>query len=422
MRFLYSTAIAFYYLSIRLAALFNAKARHWHYGRKDLFDKLNEVFAEHHSQENPAPVAWFHCASLGEYEQGKPVIEAFKQEFPDYLILLTFFSPSGYSQCHRITDADHIFYLPIDSRVKARKFVRIVQPVVAVFIKYEFWYNYLHELFIRNIPVYTISAIFRPSQHFFRWYGGWFRTHLRKINMIFVQDEESAELMRMIDVGNLSVSGDTRFDRVTAIKAVQKPFPLIDKFAGGRQIVVAGSTWPADENLLLTLAENTGEKLKFIIAPHEVNKTRIRELLEKIGDQAVLYSEAGEGKPEHKRFLIIDSIGMLSQLYRFATLAYIGGGFGVGIHNILEAAAYGVPVFFGPNYHRFREAREMTASGMAFSVSNGSELSQQVNDLLSDREKLEVVSAKAGKYVQQRSGATKKIMDVLAPTIRNNKI
>ncbi|HAH58474.1 MAG TPA: 3-deoxy-D-manno-octulosonic acid transferase, partial [Bacteroidales bacterium] len=205
MRFLYSTAIAVYYLSIRFAALFNAKARHWHYGRKDLFGKLNEVFAEHYAQENPAPVAWFHCASLGEYEQGKPVIEAFKQQFPEYLILLTFFSPSGYSQRHRITDADHIFYLPVDSRAKARKFVRIVQPVVAVFIKYEFWYNYLHELFIRHIPVYTISAIFRPSQHFFRWYGGWFRTHLRKINMIFVQDEESAELMRMIDVSNLSV-------------------------------------------------------------------------------------------------------------------------------------------------------------------------------------------------------------------------
>ena len=421
MRLLYNISIASYYLSIRIAALFNAKARHWYYGRNDLLDKLNEVFEEHHAKEDPPPVAWFHCASLGEYEQGKPVIEAFRQEFPGYRVLLTFFSPSGYHQRHRIADVDYVFYLPIDSPGKARKFVKIVQPAVAVFVKYEFWYNYLHELFVRNIPVYTISAIFRPTQHFFRWYGGWFRTHLRKINMIFVQDEESAELMRMIDVANISVSGDTRFDRVTDIKAVQKPFPIIDKFVEGTQVVVAGSTWLADENLLITLADETEDRLRFIIAPHEITETRIRELLEKFGEHTVLYSKIINDIPQNTRFLIIDSIGILSQLYRYATIAYIGGGFGAGIHNTLEAAAYGVPVFFGPNFHRFREAREMTAEGTAFAVLNGMELANKVNELLADSEKLDIVSAKAGKYVQQRAGATKKIMSVLTPAIKKNK-
>lgn len=421
MRFLYSSGIAFYHLFIRIAAPFNAKARWWHYGRKDLFEKIDEVFAAHHAQESPAPVAWFHCASLGEYEQGKPVIEAFKSEFPDYLILLTFFSPSGYNQRHQIKDADHIFYLPIDSRQNAKRFVKTVKPAVAVFVKYEFWFNFLNELFIRNIPVFTISAIFRPTQHFFRWYGGWSRTHLRKINRIFVQDEESAELMRMIDVGNIVVSGDTRFDRVSDVKAIQKPFPLIDRFVGGKQIVVAGSTWPADENLLMALSKETGGKLKFIIAPHEIHETRIKELARKLGPQAAIYSKSANASLIDKTFLIVDSMGMLSQLYRFANIAYVGGGFGAGIHNILEAAAYGVPVFFGPNYYRFREAREMTKGEMAFPVTNSEELSTQVNALLNDREKLELTSAKAGKYVQEHAGATRIIMEGIAPVLKAGK-
>ena len=247
MRLLYSAGISFYYLFLRLAGVFSVKARAWHYGRKELFDKLEEVFTIHYSNDQPAPVAWFHCASLGEFEQGRPVIEAFRNKFPGHTILLTFFSPSGYNHKHQYKGADHVFYLPIDTRFNARKFVAITKPQFAVFIKYEFWFNYLHELFENHIPVFTVSAIFRPNQHFFKWYGGWFRTHLRKINCVFVQDEESEELLRMIDVKNVCISGDTRFDRVKTIKAIQQPFPLIDRFTSGRHIIVAGSTWPADD-------------------------------------------------------------------------------------------------------------------------------------------------------------------------------
>lgn len=411
MRLIYSVGILFYYLSLRLAGVFSSKARAWHYGRKELFDKLESVFLEHYASESPAPVVWFHCASLGEFEQGRPVIEAFRNKFPGYTILLTFFSPSGYTHRQQYDGADHVFYLPIDTMSNARRFVNITRPRFVVFVKYEFWFNYLNELFKNQIPVFTISAIFRPNQHFFKWYGGWFRTHLRKISRIFVQDAESAELLQMIDVSNISISGDTRFDRVTAVKAEQQPFPLIDKFACDRHVIVAGSTWPADEELILALQKKTGSKVKFIFAPHEINPHQLNELQKKLGDRAILYSQAPGSDLCNKDFLIIDSIGMLSQLYRYASIAYIGGGFGAGIHNILEAAAYGVPVFFGPNYHRFREAREMIEAGAAFSVQDASQLTTGVLALLSDNDHLKMVAAKAGQYVVERTGATRIIMN-----------
>jgi len=417
MRLIYSTGIFFYYLFIRLAGFFSPKARAWHYGRKDLFDKLESVFYAHHASESPAPVAWFHCASLGEFEQGRPVIEAFKNKFPGYTILLTFFSPSGYTHRQQYEGADHIFYLPIDTRANARRFVNITRPQFVVFVKYEFWFNYLNELFKNQIPVFTVSAIFRPNQHFFKWYGGWFRTHLRKINRIFVQDIESAELLQLVDVNNITISGDTRFDRVAEVKADQKPFPLVDKFSCNRHMVVAGSTWPPDEELILSLNERTKEKVKFIIAPHEINPHHLNELLQKLGDKAILYSQAPGTDLCKKDFLIIDSIGMLSQLYRYASVAYIGGGFGVGIHNILEAASYGVPVFFGPNYQRFREAREMIEAGAAFSIQDSTQFSAEVVALLSDIDRLKSVSVKAGQYVAARTGATQIIMNELEKQI-----
>jgi 3-deoxy-D-manno-octulosonic-acid transferase len=419
MRFLYNTGVVFYYLFLRIAAVFSNKAKAWHYGRKELFDKLEEVFGAHYSTEHPAEVAWFHCASLGEFEQGKPVIEAYRQEFPNHLILLTFFSPSGYNHRSHYDFVDHVFYLPIDTSKNAKRFVEIIRPSVAVFVKYEFWFNYLNQLFRHNVSVYTVSAIFRPDQHFFKWYGGWFRTHLRKIKMIFVQDEESDELLKMVDISNIIISGDTRFDRVASVKEFQQPFPLIDKFVEGRHVIVAGSTWPADEELILALYRKTAGKVKFIIAPHETGGSRIQELLEKTGENAVLYSQAPGTNLANKHILIIDSIGMLSQLYRFASIAYIGGGFGAGIHNTLEAAAYGMPVFFGPNYHRFREAREMVAAGVAFSIENADEMTEKISSLLMDISRLEDISAKAGKYVKERTGATRKIMEVLKHDLKS---
>ncbi len=418
MRFLYSTGVILYYFFLRLAGIFSSKARAWHYGRKELFGKLEEVFSAHFAGEDPSPVAWFHCASLGEFEQGKPVIEAYRHEFPAHLILLTFFSPSGYNHRNQYDFVDHVFYLPIDTIYNSRRFVNIVRPSVALFVKYEFWFNYLDQLFKHNVPVFTISAIFRPNQHFFKWYGGWFRTHLRKIKMIFVQDNESAELLQMVDINNVIVGGDTRFDRVIDLKAFQQPFPLIDTFVGGKHVLVAGSTWPQDEEVILDFYRKYSGKVKLIIAPHEIGSNRIKDLLDLLGDKAEIYSNAPETNLADKDALIIDSIGILSQLYRFASIAYIGGGFGAGIHNTLEAAAFGVPVFFGPNFHRFREARDMVAIGTAFNISNPSEFTEKVQALLSNHERLEEVSAKAGKYVMELSGATRKIMDVLGPEMR----
>ncbi len=421
MRLLYSTGIAIYYLAVRLAGLFSAKARSWHYGRRSLFDKLEEVFAAHYAAEDPAPVVWFHCASLGEFEQGKPVIEAFRKQHPSASILLTFFSPSGYN--HRLQNdfVDHVFYLPIDTIRNARRFVRITRPAMAVFVKYEFWFNYLNELFKHNIPVFTISAIFRPDQHFFKWYGGWARTHLRKIKLIFVQDEESAELLRMVEINNSIVGGDTRFDRVAEIRQHQAVFPLIEEFISGCRVVVAGSTWPPDELLLHELSRHTDEKVKFIVAPHEISETHLKELAARLGSSAICYSQAGDTKISSKRFLIIDSIGMLSQLYCYATITYVGGGFGVGIHNTLEAATWSKPVFFGPNYHRFREAREMVAEGAAFSINDARSFVLLATRLLNDPAQLSEVSARAGNYVTERTGATQRVMEAITMQGSNNR-
>lgn len=415
MRVLYSTGISFYYLFLRFAGIFSSKARAWHYGRKELFGKLEEIFSIHFADDKPAPVAWFHCASLGEFEQGRPVIEAYRAAFPAHLILLTFFSPSGYNHRNQYDFVDHVFYLPIDTIHNSRKFVNIVRPSVAVFVKYEFWYNYLHQLFVRNVPVYTISAVFRPNQHFFKWYGGWFRTHLRKIKTVFVQDEASAELLQMVDINNVIVGGDTRFDRVIDLKAFQQSFPLIDQFVKDKQVLVAGSTWLQDEELILDFYKKHVGNVKLIIAPHEIGANRIKEILTLFGNKAILYSNSEGINLAEKDALIIDSIGILSQLYRFANITYVGGGFGVGIHNTLEAAAFGNPVFFGPNYHRFGEARDMVGLGAAFCVETPSEFTEKAHALLTNLEQLEDVSVRAGKYVTDRAGATRRIMKVLNP-------
>jgi len=414
MRLLYNAGIAVYYLLLRAAALYSPKARAWHYGRKGLFEKLDAIFTAHHANEQPAPIAWFHCASLGEFEQGRPVIEAFRQMHPGHLILLTFFSPSGYNHKKDYKGADHVFYLPLDTRRNARKFITIIKPQYAVFVKYEFWFNYLNELFKKQIPVFTISAIFRPDQHFFKWYGGWFRTHLRKINRIFVQDTESAELLNMVEIDNVTVSGDTRFDRVFQIKNQPRDLPLIAQFAAGKTVIAGGSTWPPDDELLISLQTVTGDSVKFIIVPHEINTTYIKSLADKCKGRAVLLSEAENADLHAAEFLIIDTIGLLSQLYRYAHIAYIGGGFGVGIHNTLEAAAYGIPVFFGPNYQRFREAREMTEQGVAFSVENKEQLIGKVTEFLNNQELLQTVSDKAGNYVATRTGATAIILQEIS--------
>lgn len=419
MRLLYSICIGLYFLFLRAVALFNQKAKAWFYGRKELFTKLDEVFTTLNADENPAPVIWIHCASLGEYEQGRPIIQEIKKRFPGFIVLLTFFSPSGYNNRASKSEADYVFYLPIDTRRNARKFIRTVSPSLAIFVKYEFWYNYLNELYLNKIPVFTVSAIFRPEQHFFKWYGAWFRNHLRHINKIFVQDEESAELLSMIDVNNVVISGDTRFDRVAGIMHQHKPLTAVEQFSTGHNVLVAGSTWPPDEDLLRKLYDATEGSLKLIIAPHEITVQHINELTAKFGNEAILLSRADTTDCSKFRVLIIDSIGILSQIYRYGQIAYIGGGFGVGIHNTLEAAVYGMPVLFGPNYQRFREARELIANNAAICIQDAKELIDAVQSFLNSPEKLQTYSTASSQYVEDKTGATELIMAEIENYISN---
>ncbi len=434
MRNIYSVIIGLYGLSLRLLSLVNQKARDWFYGRRYIFDKLEEVFGAHNAGENPAPIIWVHCASLGEFEQGRPVIQEIKKRFPGFMVLLTFFSPSGFNHKSAGSDADMIFYLPIDTKRNARRFIRLVSPAIAIFVKYEFWFNYLNELHINKIPTYTISAIFRPEQHFFKWYGGWFRTHLRNLKQVFVQDDESAELLRLIDVNNVTISGDTRFDRVTSILQQSTLIEEIENFSQGKKVLVAGSTWPADELLLQKLVESTPD-LKLIIAPHEVTTYHLADLSRKFSGNYYLLSELStapiyqEGHVKDrkksnygtisKQVLIVDSIGLLSRIYRYADIAYIGGGFGLGIHNTLEAAVYGLPVIFGPNYLRFKEARDLISEKAAVSILSADELISEVNSFIESPHKLNAYSNAASDYVKNRTGATNLIMSELEKYITN---
>jgi 3-deoxy-D-manno-octulosonic-acid transferase len=417
MYFLYTTGIRVYVLIIRLASLFQLKARLWVKGRKNIFERIDLVLKEAKIDPTKQKIAWFHCASLGEFEQGRPVIEAYRQHFPEHKIFLTFFSPSGYEVRKTYTGADFIFYLPADTRRQARKFLSLVKPCIAIFVKYEFWFNYLNELKKSGVPTFVISAIFRPTQHFFKWYGEWQRTALGKLDHIFVQNESSRELISFIGINNVTVSGDTRFDRVIAIASQARSFPLVETFAQGVPILVAGSTWPPDENLIFLVMARSEIRFKLIIAPHETHRKRIDAIISRSGINAIRYSEATESNVAAANVLVIDSIGMLSSLYRYATIAYIGGGFGVGIHNTLEAATFGKPVIFGPNFHKFQEARELLDLGAAFSIDIEEELNLAIQKLLGDRSLCISASQQAAEYVRERAGASgiimKKISEVL---------
>ncbi|MDR2692251.1 MAG: 3-deoxy-D-manno-octulosonic acid transferase [Dysgonamonadaceae bacterium] len=355
---------------------------------------------------------WFHAASLGEFEQGRPLIEKIREEKPEYKILLTFFSPSGYEVRKNYAGADVVCYLPFDYRSNAQKFLNLAKPEIAVFIKYEFWMNYLNQLRKRNIPTYIISAVFRPNQIFFRWYGSKYRNVLNNFNWFFVQDKNSLTLLKRFNHNNVTITGDTRFDRVHKIFRQGKNLPLIEKFASKTEekqlILIAGSTWDKDEEILIPFF-NQHPEIKLIIAPHEINGSRITQLKNRIKRPYTLYSCAGEKEIEKTDCLIIDCIGLLSSAYRYGEIAYIGGGFGVGIHNVLEAAVYEIPVLFGPHYGKFREAGELIASGGAFSISCENDFSAQINNLSAYPELLKESGNRAKNYVINNLGATQKI-------------
>lgn len=407
MRWFYQFFILVYQAGTFVASWFLPKAKLWRQGRKGQFKKM------HSANAGNDRLAWFHCASLGEFEQGRPVIEAFREQFPDYKVLLTFFSPSGFLIRKNYEHADYIFYLPLDTRANVRRFLNIWNPSVAIFVKYEFWFNYLNGLHKRKVPTLVISANFRPDQHFFRTYGKWFRKQLKKLSFIFVQNEMSLELLQQAGVSNAAISGDTRFDRVAAIAEQPVGFPQLQIFARDSQILVAGSTWPADEALLLPLINDPGGKLKFIIAPHEIQPHHIQNLKRQIKVRTEIFSELSGNVSADTRVLIIDRIGMLSGLYRLGTLAYIGGGFGRGIHNILEAVTFGLPVFFGPRFQQFAEAIELIDRGGAFPVRNAETLEIGVKAFIENPLSLQKASAVCLQYIAQKKGATAAIITFL---------
>lgn len=411
MRIVYTLTILVYGLAIRVASLFNRKAAQWIAGRRNIFVRLQEF-----RESDPSPVIWFHFASLGEFEQGRSLLERMKEVYPEHRILLTFFSPSGYEIRKNYPLADHVTYLPLDTPRNAKKFVRIARPEMVFFIKYEYWYHFLSFLHQENIPVYIVAAIFRPKQVFFTWYGSWFRRQLGKITCLFVQNESSLELLDHFRIKNAKLCGDTRFDRVNAIAGHPQQFPAIGHFAGGHRLFMAGSTWPEDEELLIRLMDTKPEGLRFVIAPHEVHPERIQSLLQKIGQPAITYSSLADSGKITNGILVIDTMGMLSHLYQYATLVYIGGGFGKGIHNILEAAAFSKPILFGPNYRRFQEATDLIRSGGAVSVATADELIRQVSALITDPILYQRSAEASGAYVQTHTGATEMIIDIVKST------
>jgi 3-deoxy-D-manno-octulosonic-acid transferase len=400
-------------LAIRIASLWNKKARLWINGRKNVFARLQSQLNDHNSQ-----LIWVHCSSLGEFEQGRPVIEKLKSRYPDFKILLTFFSPSGYEIRKDYKGADLVSYLPMDSLSNAKKILDLVKPQMAIFIKYDYWYYYLNECKKRNIPLLMVSAIFRKQQPFFKWHGGLHRTMLKCFSYFFVQDKESFELLRSININNVIVTGDTRFDRVSEIAENFKPISEIEKFCGNSNVLVAGSTWPNDEKIIKEAIDNFPD-LKVIIAPHEIHKEHLDQL-KTIFLNSILYSQLATHHSQltTHNHLIIDNIGMLSRLYHYATITYIGGGFNKGIHNTLEAAVYGKPVLFGPNHKKFKEAIGLVETGGAVSINSSNELQAQLKNLLSNKKNLEDISKRSFDFVQQNKGATEKIFEVIQENLR----
>ncbi|MGM9687889.1 MAG: 3-deoxy-D-manno-octulosonic acid transferase [Alloprevotella sp.] len=389
-------------LGCRIASLFSPKVRTMMRGHADTWRKLRKLSGRDR-------YVWFHAASLGEFEQGRPLMERLRRQHPEKKILLTFFSPSGYEVRKNYDGADLICYLPIDTPLNARRFVRLVRPEAAYFIKYEFWRNYLDTLYRRAVPTYSVSSIFRPGQVFFRWYGRRYARVLHHLTHLYVQNESSRQLLRQIGVTQVTVVGDTRFDRVIDIRNAAKPLPLVERFAGCWKVLVAGSTWQPDEDLIIPYF-NAHDTLKLVLAPHVVSEEHLRQIESKLKRPAVRYSAATPKSVAEADCLIIDCYGLLSSIYRYATVACVGGGFGVGIHNVPEAAVYGVPVIIGPNNQKFREARALIDNGGCREVRSAADFEREMNAFLTDREELRRAGKAAGDYIRDNAGATAMIM------------
>jgi 3-deoxy-D-manno-octulosonic-acid transferase len=401
MLWLYNIGISFYGLVVSAFSIFNSKAKLFSQGRKNIFDHIEKTV------DGTKKHIWFHFASLGEFEQGRPLLEKIKELHPQKRIVITFFSPSGYEIRKNYALAAGIFYLPLDTAGNAKRFISLINPEMAIFTKYEFWYHYFKTLNNQQIPLYLISGIFRPNQIFFRWYGSFHRRILGFVDHFFVQNTESVNLLKQLQLENVSLSGDTRFDRVAENALSPKKVTLVENGWINNPVFIAGSTWPADERLIAALIQQQPD-WQFIIAPHEIDEAHIHDI-EKLIPGAVRYSSLDNGTASKPQTLIIDNIGLLSSLYQYASISYIGGGFGVGIHNTLEAAAFGIPVIFGPKYDKFQEAKDLIALTAARSIETESDLSTAFTHFRENKEAGKI----AQKYVNEKTGSTRQILEFI---------
>ncbi|MDD2960553.1 MAG: glycosyltransferase N-terminal domain-containing protein [Muribaculaceae bacterium] len=411
MNLIYNTAIRFYRLAVKIVAHKNDKADKMIAGQKRTLQIIKDKISP-----TSQPI-WIHASSLGEFEQGRPLIEMIKREYPNQKILLSFFSPSGYEVRKDYPIVDAVCYLPFDTPANARQFINAVNPSMAIFIKYEFWGNYLQTLKEKNIPTFIISAIFRHTQSFFKPYGAMFRNMLKCYTTIFVQDEESKTLLNSIGQDKVEIMGDTRFDRVTDILAASHDFPAIEEFSENHFTLIMGSSWQPDEDIVFEYF-NAHPEMRIIIAPHEINEQRIDGIIAKLNQPAMRYSQLKEGEKINTNVLIIDGFGILASCYRYADVAYIGGGFGVGIHNINEAAVYSIPVIFGPNHKKFKEARDLISIEGAFEINSNREFSSIMNKFITNPDYLEKSGKAAGEYISKNLGATKRIFDKIKHQFR----
>lgn len=403
MRAFYTIGIVLYGIIVSLAAPWNKKAALWVQGRKRIIQNIQADL-----KDMPGQSIWIHSASLGEFEQGRPLIEKLKEAHPELKIIITFFSPSGYEIRKDYPLADYVYYLPEDTPSNAHQLIAAIQPKLAVFIKYEYWYNYMNALHSAQIPLIFVSGIFRPSQPFFQFYGGWFLKHLKYADHFFVQNEMSLQLLKEAGISQVSLSGDTRFDRVAEIASKVKANDIVKNFKSDSRLLLAGSTWPEDEKLLQSLAI-AQTQLKIIIAPHLIDENHILQI-EALFQGALRYSQVEDQNLERVQVLIIDNMGMLSSLYQYADMAFIGGGFGAGIHNTLEAATFGMPIFIGPNYQKFQEAKDLREQGVIQVIEKENQLHRAVENLLIEDSDLDAISQKAKCYVQSNTGATDVIL------------
>ena len=409
MYFLYNILILIAAFVLKIAALFNKKIKLFIDGRKQTFFKLQQAISKNDE------VIWIHCASLGEFEQGRPIIEKLKQKFPTKKVVLTFFSPSGYEVRKNYENADVVCYLPLDSAQNVKRFLKIVHPQLAIFVKYEFWPNFLKELKKNNVETILVSGIFRKNQPFFNWYGGFMRKSLTTFAHFFVQDENSKQLLKNINFNNVTVSGDTRFDRVFEITQQNNKLPFIEEFIDSKYTVVAGSTWKEDEMMLVNYINNkASENEKFIIAPHNIDAKDIADLKNGISKKVVLFSERETKNLSDYQVFIIDTVGILTKIYSYANVAYVGGGFTkTGIHNVLEPATFGIPIIIGANYHKFNEAIDLVKNRACFVVNNSNELSLQLGEFFQLNKTRTEAGKRAKKYVVDKTGATLKILNYI---------